>query len=547
MIVLKDLSIHYGSKLLFDEVNLLLTSGKRYAVVGANGSGKSTLLRMMMDQESPSLGEIQMPKNAKVGWVKQDHFRYENDSVLNVVIQGRKVLWEALEAKEELLCGEWTDAAANRLGVLEDRIAHEGGYEAESIAHTLLSGLGIPDENHEKPLSALSGGYKMRVLLAQALFENPEILLLDEPTNHLDIMTIAWLEEYLMHEFRGLLVLVSHDIGFLNNVATHILDIDYGEIREYPGNYKNFLVKKQEMMLQKLKETQYLEDKVAHLQSFVDRFGAKASKAKQAKAREKMIEKIELPDVKKSSRLSPHFAFVPSRPSGKQVLTVDNIAKTFGEKQVLNKIKLEIKRGEKVAIIGHNGIGKSTLLKIMLDLLPPDTGSVTWGHEVNTAYFAQDHHEMLKQSMSVLDWLTHEASSASSSKVRNMLGQVLFTQDEAEKNILNISGGEAGRLLLANLMLAQPNVLVLDEPTNHLDIETIEALAKALKAYTGTLILVSHDRYFMSKIATRILAFTEEGMKDFQGTYSEYLRHYKADFLSRSFLAAHEKKNEKKK
>lgn len=542
MIECKDLSIHYGSKLLFDQVNLLLTSGKRYAVVGANGSGKSTLLRLIMDQESPSLGEITTPKGMNIGWVKQDHFRYENDRILDVVIQGKAELWNAFEAKESLLEGEWTDSAAHRLALLEDVIAHHDGYSAESLAHTLLEGLGLPQANHEKPLHVLSGGYKMRVLLAQALFEAPDILLLDEPTNHLDIMTIGWLEQYLINNFKGLLLFVSHDVKFLNNVSTHVLDIDYGEIREYPGNYDNFLFKKKEVMEQKLHESKHLEDKIAVMQKFVDRFKAKASKAKQAKSRMKMIDKIELPDVKKSSRVSPAFVFRTRRPSGKQVLKIREISKAFGSKTVLSKVKLDIKRGEKVAIIGHNGIGKSTLLKICLGLLTPDMGEVEWGHEAQTAYFAQDHHEMLKQSMSVYDWLCHQASSVSTSIVRNMLGQVLFTGDEVEKDILNISGGEAGRLLLANIMLSQPNVLILDEPTNHLDIETIEALASALREYEGTLILVSHDRHFVAKIATRVIALTEEGIKDFQGSYREYLKYYKEDYLSRAFLAGSSKK-----
>lgn len=537
MIELKDLSIHYGSRLLFDQVNLLLTSGKRYAVVGANGSGKSTLLRLIMNQEEPSLGDITTPKDRNTGWVKQDHFRYEHQRTIDVVIQGKAALWNALEEKENLLQGEWTDSAATRLMQLEDIIQHEDGYAAESLAHTLLEGLGIPLENHDKPLSLLSGGYKMRVLLAQALFEAPDILLLDEPTNHLDIMTISWLEQYLINNFKGLLLFVSHDIKFLNTVATHVLDIDYGEIREYPGSYDNFLFKKKEVMEQKLHESRHIEEKIATMQKFVDRFKAKASKAKQAKSRMKMIEKIELPDVKKSSRISPAFAFTCKRPSGKQVLKVTDVAKSFGPKTVLSKVKLEIKRGEKVAIIGHNGIGKSTLLKICLGLLDPDNGSAEWGHEAHTAYFAQDHHEMLKQSMSVYDWLCQQAPSVTTTAVRSMLGQVLFTKDEVEKNILNISGGEAGRLLLASIMLAKPNVLILDEPTNHLDIESIEALAKALRAYDGTLLLVSHDRHFVAKIATRVIALTEGGIKDFQGSYAEYLKHYKEDYLSRAFLA----------
>jgi ATPase subunit of ABC transporter with duplicated ATPase domains len=537
MLTINDLSLHYGTKLLFDGVNLVLNAQRRYGIVGANGTGKSTLLRLLMGQEEPSLGDILMPKGLSVGWVKQDHFRYEEDTVLNVVIQGKSALWEAMQEKDKLLEGEWTDAAGNRLAYLEETIAHHDGYMAESEAHTLLKGLGIPTENHEKPLKMLSGGYKIRVLLAQALFENPQMLLLDEPTNHLDIMTIRWLEEYLIQEYKGLLLFVSHDIKFLNTVSTDILDIDYGEIREYPGNYDSFLVKKKELMTQKLQEKQAVEDKIAHMKKFVDRFKAKASKAKQAASRMKMIDKLEMPDIKKSSRVSPSLSFKTRRPSGKEVITVSGVGKTYGHKQVLKNINIKINRGEKVAIIGHNGIGKSTLLKIMMELIVPDTGSSTWGYETQVGYFAQDHHEALKDNVSVLEWITQHNSTVSETHLRAALGQVLFTKDEVEKSVHQISGGEAAKLLLANIMLMQPNVLVLDEPTNHLDLESIEAFADALKAYAGTMILVSHDRHFVAKIATRVIALTEAGIKDFQGSYKEYLKHYKEDYLSQAFLA----------
>jgi ATPase subunit of ABC transporter with duplicated ATPase domains len=538
VITINDLSLHYGSKLLFDGVNLVLNRQHRYGIVGANGTGKSTLLRLMMEEETPSLGEILKPKGLSVGWVKQDHFRYEENRVLDVVIQGRQALWDAMQEKERLLEGEWNDKAAERFSYLEETITHYDGYMAESEAHTLLTGLGIPQADHEKPLRLLSGGYKIRVLLAQALFEKPDVLLLDEPTNHLDIMTIRWLEDYLIQEYKGLLLFVSHDIQFLNTVSTDILDIDYGEIREYPGSYKQFLVKKQEVMQQKLQEKRAVEEKIAHMQKFVDRFKAKASKAKQAASRMKMIDKLEMPDVKKSSRVSPSLQFNIKRPSGKEVLKIEAVSKTFGQKQVLKNIQLTLSRGEKVAIIGHNGIGKSTLLKIMMDKLPADHGQVTWGYEAQVGYFAQDHHEMLKEPMSVLQWLMRYHSTYTETQLRAVLGQVLFTKDEAEKNILNISGGEAAKLLLANMMLLKPNVLVLDEPTNHLDLESIETFANALKEYSGTLILVSHDRHFVSKIATRVIALTEKGIKDFQGSYAAYLKHYREDYLSEAFLGS---------
>lgn len=537
MIFIKDLAIQYGGKLLFEGVDLLLNQSNRYAIVGANGTGKSTLLRLMMQEESPSLGEIVITKSKQVGWVKQDHFHFEQNRIIDVVLMGKSELWKALADKDALLNAPWTDASADQLGHLEETIAHYNGYAAESLAHILLEGLGIPQAKHFDTLSTLSGGYKMRVLLAQALFEEPDILLLDEPTNHLDIMTIAWLEAYLINEFKGLLVFVSHDIKFLNKISTHVLDIDYGEVREYVGDYNLFLVKKKEIAEQKLSEKKYAEDKLAHMQKFVERFGAKASKARQAQSRVKMMEKIELPDIKNSSRMSPNFHFECKRPSGKVVLTLDKVVKTYGEKNVLNNVSFSVNKDEKVAIIGHNGIGKSTLLKIAMQALEPTSGKSEWGYETHVSYFAQDHHEQLNQSMSVLEWLTQQCPKESSASIRNVLGQVLFVKEEVESNILHISGGEAARLLIAKMMLEKPNVLVLDEPTNHLDIEGIEALIKALKAYKGTLILVSHDRHFVGQIVNRVVALSEAGYKDYKGTYNQFLKYYGEDYLSQSFLA----------
>lgn len=537
MIFIKDLAIQYGGKLLFEGVDLLLNQNNRYAIVGANGTGKSTLLRLMMQDEAPSLGEITIAKGKKVGWVKQDHFQYEENRIVDVVLMGKRDLWKALTDKDKLLNAPWTDESAILLGHLEETIAHCDGYAAESFVHILLEGLGIPLAKHFDPLSTLSGGYKMRVLLAQALFEEPDILLLDEPTNHLDIMTIAWLEQYLINNFKGLLIFVSHDIKFLNNIATHVLDIDYGEIREYVGSYSQFLHRKKEIAEQKLTERKSAEDKIAHMQKFVERFKAKAAKARQAQSRVKMIDKIELPDIKNSSRMSPNFNFVCKRPSGKTVLTLNKIGKKFGDNVVLKNVSFSVKRNEKIAIIGHNGIGKSTLLKIVMQLLEQNDGSLEWGYETRVSYFAQDHHEMLSENVSVLEWLTQHAQKEPSATIRNVLGQVLFVKDEVDSSVLHISGGEAARLLMAKIMLEKPNVLILDEPTNHLDIEGIEALIKALKAYDGTLLLVSHDRHFVSQIVNRVIALSETGYKDYQGSYNQFLKYYGEDYLSKSFLS----------
>jgi ATPase subunit of ABC transporter with duplicated ATPase domains len=537
MISINNLSMAFGARLLFDGVNLNLLKGNRYGLVGANGSGKSTFLTVLTGEEEPSLGEVTIPSGMRIGWLKQDHFQYENDKIIHAVIRGNAQLWKAIQEKEQLLKNDvWNEETGCRLGELEEVIAHLDGYTAETLAEKLLIGLGIPLKEHHNPLSSLSGGYKLRVLLAQSLFNNPDILLLDEPTNHLDIMSIAWLEEYLKAEFKGLLLFISHDHSFLNNLASHILDIDYGDIRLYHGNYQTFLIQKQQLLDQKGSERLNLERRVAQLQTFVDRFKAKASKARQAQSKLKMIERIELPDIEKSSRLSPAFSFKQTRLSGKVVVAVKDLSKSFGDKKVLRQVHFSVKRGEKVVLIGHNGIGKSTLLKTMLDLVPQDSGQVEWGYEAHISYFAQEHHDLLKENTSAYDWLCHQAEKQTTSRVRSVLGQVLFTQDDAHKNILSLSGGEGARLLLAKVMLEEGNVLILDEPTNHLDLESIEALAKALQNYEGTLIFVSHDRHFVSKVANRVLAFTEKGVKDYLGPYKEYLRQYGEDYLSREWL-----------
>lgn len=538
MITITNLAMHYGPKLLFTNVNLNLNSGNRYGLVGANGAGKSTFLRLLLKEEE-SLGEINIAKNSRSGCLKQDQFLYKNTSIINTVIAGKDALWKALQEKVELLTlDECDDNTGYRLGELEQIIIDNDGYVAEIVAAELLIGLGVKEEYHYQPLSVLSGGYKLRVLLAQSLFNDPDILLLDEPTNHLDIISIYWLESYLKQKFKGVLIFISHDVAFLNNVATQILDIDYGEIRQYTGNYDNFILEKQQITEQKMHELNYMEKKITHMRVFVEKFRASSSRSRQALSREKQIEKIELPDIQKSSRISPYFSFRPKRSSGKVVLKAETISKSYGVEQVLNKINFTIARGEKIVIIGPNGIGKSTLLKIILGKIPADNGNCEWGYEAQVSYFAQDHHELLNESKSVFEWLSDQAQQETNNTVRSVLGQVLFRQDEANKNILNLSGGEGARLLLAKIILEAGNVLVLDEPTNHLDIEAKETLKKALIDYSGTLMLVTHDRDFASHIATRIIAISKKSIIDFKGKYSEYLDKYEMDYLSSNWVLA---------
>lgn len=537
MININHLAMHQAGKLLYDDVSLMLKPNQRYALVGANGTGKSTFLHLLSGDEEESLGQITIAKSARLGVLSQDHYQYEDETVLNVVLQGRPELWNALAEKQKLLSSEeWTDEIGYQLGDIEEKIATLHGYSAEALAHKILIGLGIKQAYHEQPMSVLSGGYKMRAMLAQLLFKQPDILLLDEPTNHLDIVSIAWLEKYLVESFHGILVFVSHDVNFLNNLATIVLDIDYGEIREYTGNYDRFNAQKNEIMSQKLQETKYLEKKIETMQRFVERFRNKPSKARQAMSRKRMIDKIELPDIKHSSRRSPKFIFDTKRASGKTVLKAKSISKAFGDNLVLFDVNLEVSRGEKVAIIGHNGIGKSTLLKIVLDKLHADDGEYEWGYEAQIGYFAQDHHEFLNENISALTWLAYATNQHNETALRSLLGQVLFSKEDCEKSILNLSGGEATRLILAKIMYERSNVLVLDEPTNHLDIESSAALAKALKAYDGTLILVSHDRHFVAEIANRVIAITDNGIVDYHGNYQAYLKYYGSDYLNKEWL-----------
>jgi len=538
MITINNLAMQYGARLLFTDVNLNLNSNNRYGLVGSNGAGKSTFLKLIMKEEEPSNGEVVAVRNARIGCLKQDQFVYENTPIIDAVIAGNKALWQAMQEKNKLLeLEELDDESGYRLGDIEQIIIDNDGYIADIFAAELLVGLGIKEEFHYQPLSVLSGGYKLRVLLAQSLFNNPDVLLLDEPTNHLDIISIYWLENYLKEKFKGALLFISHDVMFLNNVSTHILDIDYGEISQYTGNYDKFVSQKQQIIEHKMHEVNYLEKKLAKMQEFVNKFRA-GTRSKQASSREKQMDRIELPDIQKSSRVSPHFNFKQKRPSGKHVLKVGAIAKSYGDQLILNKVNFSIDRGEKVVVIGANGIGKSTLLKILLGKIKADMGDYEWGYESQISYFAQDHHELLNESVSVVNWLSRQAQNELTGTIRSILGQVLFRQDEVNKNILHLSGGEGARLLLAKIILEEGNVLVLDEPTNHLDIESKETLKQALVDYEGTLILVTHDRDFATVIATRVIALTVKGVVDFKGTYQEYLARHSNDYLNSNWVVA---------
>jgi len=541
MIGISDLSKSFGARTLFEGVTHKLVTGARYGLVGANGSGKTTFLKILCGDEPASGGQVVWPKDARVGVLRQDRFLNDAEPILTVAMAGDELVTRALLEQRRLAEAPLPDAA--RLAELEDQIAAHDGYTLEARASHILEGLGIPVALHHQPLATLSGGFKLRVLLAQVLIGGPDVVLLDEPTNHLDILSIRWLEKFLA-AYRGCALVISHDQRFLDNVATHILDVDYGTVEIYPGNYSHFVREKVAVRARKEAEVARAEATIAEKRAWVERFGAKATKARQAQSRLKQIEKIEVEELEISSRRTPLFKFEAERPSGKEVLTLDGISKSFGEKHVLRGVSLVVRRGERVAIIGPNGLGKSTLLKIATGGLQQDAGSASWGYETRVGYFAQDHHELLADGAAtplqiIWDTLPQEGTST----VRGHLGRMLFSGDDVNKSVSALSGGEAARLVFCRIMVQRPNVLVLDEPTNHLDLEAIDALVAALGTYDGTVLFVSHDRAFVSALATRILEVTELGFRDFPGSYEEYLGRCGDDHLDAEAVALRAKQD----
>ena len=534
MISLNDLAMRFGGQRLFEGVRWQLSAGGHYGLVGANGSGKSTLLRLMSGELTPEAGSIARPSGLRLGTLGQDHFQLDDVRLLGAVLMGHPVLWEALAERERLLRDDaqpLSSATGERLGELEVTIAEQRGYDAEARAAALLAGLGLEPERHERPMRELSGGFRLRVLLAQTLFSDPDVLLLDEPTNHLDIASIQWLEGYL-RDFRGAFIVVSHDRHFLNAICTTIADIDYQELRLYRGDYDAFERAKALAVEQKDAEIERTEARIEEMQQFIDRFRAKATKARQASARKKQVEKMELPEITRSSRRTPGFEFRQVRPSGREPLRVAGLARSFSDREVLSDVSFTIERGDKVAVVGPNGVGKSTLLKLVTGALEPDAGGVELGYEVSLGYFAQDVHEALRGAQTAYEWLGAATGSAEIATLRGTLGRVLFSGDDASKRVGDLSGGESARLLLAALMLRAPNLMVLDEPTNHLDLEGREALMRALRDYPGTLIFVSHDRHFVASVGTRVLALTPGHVEDFHGGYDEYLEWRGDDYLA---------------
>jgi ATPase subunit of ABC transporter with duplicated ATPase domains len=525
VISVSNLAKAFGDRTLFGDASFQLNPGERYGLVGANGSGKTTLLRILSGDLAPDAGTVSVAKRLRLGVLRQDQFVYDEQDILGVALRGNPDLWNALVERDAMLANAEAGFDAHRFAELEETVARHDGYAAEARAAAILEGLGIPTAVHRRPISTLSGGFRLRVLLAQVLAGAPDALLLDEPSNHLDILSIRWLEKFL-RDFAGVVLVISHDHRFLDNVATTILDVDYETVLSYPGTYTDFLAAKRAERDRRVADIAAREREIAHHQKFVDRFRAKASKARQAQSKARMIEKKAeaLEELPQTSRRYPTFRFEPRRDSGREVLTVRGVRKAFGDTDVLHGVDLTVVRGDRLAIMGPNGIGKSTLLKIVMGRLEADAGEVEWGYEAHPGYFAQDHQEELESASGTAEqWVWSFCPERDFGYVRGAMGLMLFSGDDGKKPLGALSGGESTRLVFTRLGIERPNVLVLDEPTNHLDLESIEALVEGLKAYRGTLILVSHDRWFVSQLATRVLEIRPDGLTDYPGTYEEYV------------------------
>jgi ATPase subunit of ABC transporter with duplicated ATPase domains len=537
MISVSNVSMRYGAKVLFDEVSTAFTVGKRYGLTGPNGAGKSTFLKLLTGELEPQKGTVVRPK--KFGVLSQDQFAFDAYRVIDTVVMGNQRLWAALEERDRIHAKpEITDEDGMKLGELEGIVGEEDGYTAETDAAILLQGLDIADQLHERKMGVLQGGQKVRVLLAQALFGHPLALLLDEPTNHLDLDSIHWLQAFL-NDYEGVLIVISHDRHFLNSICTHIADIDYETIITYTGTYDDMVVAKTQIRSQIEGQNAQREKKIAQLNEFIARFSA-GTRSSQVQSRRKEVERLQVTELAKSNIQRPFLKFEQKRPSGKHILELEGVAKSYGDAEIVRGFTASLTRGEKIALMGRNGAGKTTLLNALLANSPTvpeaelrktsgyggpflSAGKVIWGHEAAVGYFAQDHRSLIEPGMTVFEWLHQWDPAAVHEEIRGLLGQMLFPRDDANKRTDILSGGEAARLIFCKLMLQKPNVLVLDEPTNHLDLESINALNIALQRYPGTVLLVTHDHDLIDEVATRIWHFEpDHKITDFKGAYEEY-------------------------
>ncbi len=523
MITTSNVTLMFGKRILFKDVSLKFTPGNCYGLIGANGSGKSTFLKILSGEIEPSQGGVTLGPNMRLAMLSQDHFAFDDFTVLNTVIMGHKRLFEVLSEREKLYAKEdMSEEDGVRASELEMELADLNGWEAESEAAILLNGLGIEEALLQKEMSELEGGQKVRVLLAQALFGNPDILLLDEPTNNLDLESITWLEEFL-YRFENTVIVVSHDRHFLNKVCTHIADIDFGRVQVYTGNYDFWYQASQISLAQKRNENKKKEDRIAELKTFIARFSSNASKARQATSRKKWLENITLEEIPTSSRVSPFVGFKPERECGNQIVTIENISKTIDKVRLIVNFSLTVNPGDKIAFIGPSSVAKTALFQMLALELKPDTGTIKWGTTIKTAYFPHENSEYFTSNLSIVDWLTGFSKQNEVVDIRGFLGRMLFSGDEALKKVSVLSGGERVRCMLAKMMLAGGNVLLLDEPTNHLDLEAISALNTGLMDFSGVVLFTSRDHQFVSTIANRIIEITPSGTIDRTMNFDEYM------------------------
>jgi ATPase subunit of ABC transporter with duplicated ATPase domains len=523
MLSTSNVSLRYGKRILFEEVNIKFTPGNCYGIIGANGAGKSTFLKILSGEIEPASGEIIITPGQRLAVLKQNQFEFDEFEVLKTVIAGHKKLFQIMEEKDALyLKPDFSDEDGIQAAVLEGEFAELNGWEAESEAASLLVGLGIRDELHNKKMSELLGNEKVKVLLAQALFGNPDILLLDEPTNHLDIQSINWLEEFLIN-FKNTVIVVSHDRHFLNNVCTHIADIDYGKISIYTGNY-DFWLESSQLALQQAKDAnKKTEAKIKELQEFISRFSANASKSKQATSRKKLLEKLTIEEIRPSSRKMPYIHFKSERIAGDSILEIKNVSKSIEGEEVLKHVSIKVNRGDKIAFVGSHDISKTTLFKILMNEIKPDDGEFEWGTTTTQAYFPKENSSYFNIDLNLIDWLRQYSKEKDETFIRGFLGRMLFSGEESLKKANVLSGGEKVRCMIARMMLSGSNVLLLDEPTNHLDLEAITALNNGLINFNGTVLFVSHDHQFIQTVANRIIELTPFGMIDKIMSFDEYV------------------------
>jgi ATPase subunit of ABC transporter with duplicated ATPase domains len=518
-----NITMQFGAKPLFENVSIKFGEGNCYGLIGANGSGKSTFMKILGGDLAPSGGNVSKDPNERIGKLHQDQFAYEEFSVVDTVIMGHEELWQVKSERDAIYANpDMTEADGMRAADLESEFAEMDGYSAEPRAGELLLGVGIPIEQHYGPMSEVAPGWKLRVLLAQVLFSEPDIMLLDEPTNNLDINTIRWLEGAL-NERNCTMIIISHDRHFLNSVCSHMADLDYGELRVYPGSYDAYMTASTQARDRLLNDNAKKKAQISELRTFVSRFSANASKSKQATSRARQIDKIELAEVKPSSRQSPYIRFEQEKVLHRRALVVEGLEKSYDE-VLFKNLDLMVNVGERIAIIGPNGIGKTTLLRCLVGNLESSAGKVKWSENAKIGYYPQDHSSDFDSNHTLIDWMAQWAKVEDDEQVlRGTLGRLLFTSHEGKKIVNVLSGGEQGRMLFGKMMLQHPNIMLMDEPTNHLDMESIEALNYGLESYEGTLIFVSHDREFVSSLATRIIELTPKGVVDYLGTYEEYL------------------------